>query len=176
MKRVITILLVLLTSIYSAEIPFENEIKQCVLNYAQSIGCTEYDPEDPSSFDAIFLENGIFTLKVTKENHKIYSDGEYIVLFIADIGCQGGNQSLSFNVARVKEGANKHFYVDPKNSSPVLNTHTAWMHINKIVSFKNGILTVENATYKKNDPQCCPSRIKRTRFKLHKDGGFSLIH
>ena len=174
MMKIILLYLLTITALFAKPIPFEKEIKQSVLNYAQSIGCTEYDPEVPSSFDEIFLENGIFTLKASKKEE--YCDGEYIVLFIADIGCQGGNQSKSFNVARVKEGANKHFYVDPKKSSPAIKTDTAWLHISKIVSFKNGILTIENATFKKDDPQCCPSKIERTRFKLHKSGGFDMIH
>jgi hypothetical protein len=174
MKTILLSLLLCFSTLYSKNIPYEKEIKKVVFNYANSIGCTQGNPDTMEDMEDVFLQNGIFTLKPAKEGSY---DGDYVVIFIGDIVCKGGNQMLSFNIARVIQGGTfgNSFYVDPKRSSPNISPEFSGEHINKIISFKNNILTLEVATYKKNDPMCCPSKLHKARYKFDKSGGFRFM-
>jgi|GEM_PF-628588 len=91
----------------------------------------------------------------------------YAVLWIGDIGCQGGSGSSSTHIAVVKVGTGDSYVVDPALSSPVVEFQLPVSYVESVVSFTSESLVLQGNVLTAGDARCCPSQP--IRFTLRRD-------
>ena len=143
------------------------EVAKAADRYARSISC----------MDEPILAKNIFALtpaKITNEDGLI-GEGEYLVFWFGDIGCNFGNKTATQNFAFVEVSAtNAVFFVDPLKSSPAVDIPINGF-IEQIVGTHGKKVVIDVAEFVDNDSNCCPSKKSRNTYRLEDSGKWTLI-
>lgn len=133
------------------------EIINVVSKFGSSIGCLDMKP----------TSKDIFAMVPFKTDDDRF-DAKFAVTWDGDIGCNGGSGTMTRNVAIVRIGVAKSFYVDVMESDPVQRLPVGV--IERIVGASKDTLIVDSLKHAENDGNNFPSI--RERFTLKQsDGG-----
>lgn len=134
-----------------------------VTKYGQSIGCMDVAP----------TANDIFAMTPFKTYDDLF-EAKFAVLWVGDIGCSGGSDTTTTNVAIVKVGAGSNFYVDVLQSDPV--TYLPVGRIEKIISAGKDILVLDSIQHADGDAKNYPTIRERVTLKLLGYGKWQVLN
>lgn len=95
---------------------------------------------------------------------------DYAVIWHGDIGCSGGNFTVSTNIARIKIGIGNSYYVDLEKSSPKVDLGIG--RDGSLVGATHNTLIFETTEYADGDANCCPSITKRIVLQEDENGNW----
>lgn len=135
------LILIFATTTVFAEIP--TTVVEVVENYADNISCNNDSNfgYQPVQLDSTKAEDG--------QDFEKY----YAVAWHGDIGCYGGNSSVSANIAIVKVTN----YLSKVIVVPNVDTPDLESRFFDSIEFINGKIRITGKRYGEDDPVCCPS-------------------
>lgn len=155
-------------SVQAQSTPNVQEVTRNVIksakSYVAAVACTELQQIEPRHVAALA------PYKSTDDR----LDARFAVLWTGDIGCAGGSATESTNIAIVQIGAGDSYYVDPKQSSPVVEFASPVRYIERLVGNTKDTLILEGKEYGPKDANCCPSIAVRFTLKADQAGNWKL--
>jgi hypothetical protein len=99
----------------------------------------------------------------------------YAILWGGDIGCAGGSGTHGTHVSIVMIGAGDSYFVDPLQSSPVIQFESPVRYVSRIVGNTRDSMILEGLEYGPKDANCCPSVPVRFTLKVDEKGNWKLV-
>lgn len=142
------------------------EVAKVADKYANAISCV----------DGPILAKNIFALKpavITKDESSNEGEGEYLVFWDGDVGCNFGNRSVTQNFAFVEiSTTNAVFFVNPLKSSPSVEIPVNGWITNIVGTHKDLVVmdVAESGEYNYSEP-----KRSRQTFKIKENGKWVLV-
>lgn len=99
----------------------------------------------------------------------------YAVLWSGDISCAGGSGTNGTHVSIVMIGAGDSYFVDPLQSSPVIQFESPVRFVSRIVGNTRDSMILEGLEFGPKDANCCPSIPVRFTLKVDEKGNWKLV-
>ena len=135
------------------------EVLSAANSYAKAISCVE----------ELATPKTIFALDPLKAEED-FDEGKYLVFWIGDVGCLGGNATISFNHAVVRANHRGYFYVDALHSSPAIDGVES-RFVQKFVGNSKDTMVVDQLEYDEQDSNNSPSLKYRVTYQIDDDSG-----